>query len=180
MNSLVARKSYWSLTSHTNAHLPLNGEMNEPSKNCSQVRGHASSEKFSFAKPLTEFWQDLQDDQHWKYEASSPVQLLEKLKLDNCLKNHGELARAEWFWSRRPRLLPIVSYVVWLLAALGLPLWLFVVPAIGVPLLIISAVAIDTEIIRSVRWRRQYERSIDRLIHTSANDEDTFGAGVFA
>ena len=154
--------------------------MNEPSKSCRQISGHASSEKFSFAKPLTKFWQDLQDDQNWKYEASSPVQLLEKLKLDSGPKNNDELARAEWFWSRRPRLLPIFSYVVWLLAALGLPLWLFVVPAIGVPLLIISAVAVDTEIVGSVRWRRQYEKSIDRLIHTSANDKDTFGVDVFA
>jgi hypothetical protein len=154
--------------------------MNESYKRCRSVGGHTPLEKFSFGKSVSKLWRDLQDDQHWKYEASSPVQLLEKLKLDNCLKNHDELARAEWFWSRRPRLLPIVSYVVWLLAALGLPLWLFVVPAIGLPLLIISAVAVDTEIIRSVRWRRQYERSIDRLIHTSANDRDTFGAGVFA
>jgi hypothetical protein len=48
--------------------------------------------------------------------------------------------------------------------ALGLPFWLFIVPAKAVPLLIISAVVINTGIERSVRWRCQYELSIDRLI----------------
>jgi hypothetical protein len=38
---------------------------------------------------------------------------------------------------------------------------------IGYPLLIISAVAVNTNIVRSVRWRRQYELCIDRLIQTS-------------
>jgi hypothetical protein len=180
MNSLVVRKGCSLLASHINGHIPLNGEMKESSRSCRQVGGYPPSEKFSLARLLAEFWRDLQDDQCWRYEASSPVQLLEKLKLDSCAKNHDELARAEWFWSRRPRLLPVASYVAWLLVALGLPLWLFVVPAIGVPLLIIAAVAVDTEIVRSVRWRRQYEVSIDRLIRTSANDKDTFGVDVLA
>jgi hypothetical protein len=51
------------------------------------------SEKARFTKRLTELWRDLQDDQYWKYEASSPVQILEKLKLDRCQQNNDELAR---------------------------------------------------------------------------------------
>jgi hypothetical protein len=78
--------------------------------------------------------------------------------------HNDELARANWFWSRRPRLLPAASYTVWLVVVLGLPFWLFVAPLIGVPLLIIAAVIVNVEIARSVRWRRQYELSIDRLI----------------
>jgi hypothetical protein len=39
---------------------------------------------------------------------------------------------------------------------------------------------IDTEIVRSVRWRRQYEISIDRLIRASNSGKDTFGVDVFA
>jgi hypothetical protein len=31
-----------------------------------------------------------------------------------------------------------------------------------------------------VRWRRQYELSIDRLVRTSTNGRDTFGVDIFA
>jgi hypothetical protein len=122
-----------------------------------------SSDKFNFTKQLGRFWRDLEDNQRWKYDELSPVQLLEKLKLDECPADKDELARAEFFWSRWPRLLPATGYIVWLIVALGLPFWLFIAPAIGVPLLMISAVVVDTGIVRSVRWRRQYELSIDRL-----------------
>ena len=136
-------------------------------------------EKSRFTKHLAELWHDLQDEQHWKYESSSPVQILEQLNLDTWRQNNDELVRAEWFWNRRPRLLRATSCVVWLLAALGLPFWLFIIPAIGIPLLIISAVAVETEIVQSVRWRRQYELSIDRLVRTSVNGKDTSGMDVF-
>jgi hypothetical protein len=129
------------------------------------VRG--SSEKFNFIEPLIRVWRDLEDKQRWKYDNLSPVRLLEKLKLNEYPADKDELARAEHFWSCRLRLLPVISFVFWLSAALGLPVWLFIVPTIGVPLLIVSALVVNTEIVRSVRWRRQYELSIDRLIHTS-------------
>ena len=61
-----------------------------------------------------------------------------------------------------------------------MPFWLFIIPAIGIPLLIISAVAVETEIVQSVRWRRQYELSIDRLVRTSVNGRNTSGMDVFA
>ncbi len=131
----------------------------------------ASSEKFTFSKHLVGFWRDLEDNQHWKYDELSPTQLLAKLKLDDCPVDKDELARAEFFWSRRPRLLPAAGYIVWFILLLGLPYWLFIVPAIGVPLLIISAVLGNTEIVRSVRWRRQYELSIDRLIRPFGRSE---------
>ena len=128
----------------------------------------ALSEKLNFTKHLVGFWRDLErdleDNLHWKYDALSPVQLLEKLKFDECPADRDELARAEFFWSRRPRLIVAAGYIFWLIVALGLPFWLFIFPAIGVPLLIISAVVVNTGIVRSVRWRRQYEQSIDRLI----------------
>jgi hypothetical protein len=73
------------------------------------------------------------------------------------------------------------SCVVWLTVALGLPFWLFIVPPIGVPLLIIIATVISsTDIVRSVRWRRQYELSIDRLIRISTNGRDRQFLGITA
>jgi hypothetical protein len=131
----------------------------------------AASEKFVFIEPLIGFWRDLEDDQCWKYDELSPDQLLKKLKFDHCLADKDELERAEFFWSRQPRLLPLVSTILWIIVALGLPLWLFIIPAIGMPLLIIWAVVVVTGIVRTVRWRRQYELSIDRLIRHSGRSE---------
>jgi hypothetical protein len=124
----------------------------------------ALSEKLNFTKHLVGFWRDLEDNLHWKYDALSPVPFLENLKFNKCPADRDELARAEFFWSRRPRLIVAAGYIFWLIVALGLPFWLFIFPAIGLPLLIISAVVVNTGIVRSVRWRRQYEQSIDRLI----------------
>jgi hypothetical protein len=135
--------------------------------------------EITFAKRLLDFYQDLQDNPHWKYERLSPVQLLEKSKLHRNSTDIDELTRADWFWSRQPRLLPAASWIAWLIVILGLPFWLFSIPAFGVPLLIIATVIVSTEIVRSMRWRRQYESSIGRLIRSSKNDRDSFGvAGV--
>ncbi len=152
--------------------------MNESSKDNQCISNHSFREKLSLGKRLGEIWQDLQDDPHWKYEQLSPVQLLAKAELHRYPTHNDELARANWFWSRRPRLLPAAGYTVWLVVVLGLPFWLFIVPLIGVPLLISAAMIVSTEIVRSMRWRRQYELSIDRLIRASTTDKDTFGMDV--
>ena len=130
-----------------------------------------SSEKFTFSKHLVGFWRDLEDNQHWKYDELSPAQLLAKLKLDECPVDKDELARAAFFWSRRPRLFRATGYIVGFILLLGLPFWLFSVPAIGVPFIIISVVVGNTETVRSVRWRRQYELSINRLIRHFGRSE---------
>jgi hypothetical protein len=124
-------------------------------------------ESFNSSKRLVGLLRDIEHKQCWKYRQLSPVQLLQTLKLDEYRADKDELARAKYFWNGRPRLLPVVSYLAWLIAAFGLPFWLFSVPAIGYPLLLISAVVVNSDIVRSVRWRRQYELGIDRLIQTS-------------
>jgi hypothetical protein len=131
-----------------------------------KIRG--PSGKVNFTRHLVGVLRDLEDNQSWKYDELSPVQLLEKLKLDKSLADRDELERAEYFWTRRPRFLRAISWIAWLLVALGLPFWLFVVPAIGLPLLLLSAVVANTDIVRSVGWRRQYELSIDRLVRTTS------------
>jgi hypothetical protein len=144
--------------------------MNKAFKRNRCVSRDSLTDRSSFREHLVELWQDLQDDPHWKYEELSPIQLLEQLQLHtHSIDNDGELSRANWFWARRPRLLSAISCAVWMIVALGLPFWLFIVPSVGVPFLIISATIIDTHILQSVRWRRQYEASIDRLIRTCTN-----------
>jgi hypothetical protein len=124
-------------------------------------------EKHGIGQALSEVWHDLRADPKWKYEQLTPVQLLEKSELRIRLPDSGELVRATWFWSRRPRLLSVASSILWITVALGLPFWLRI-PSIGVPLIILAAVVINTDLVRSLRWRHQYESSIDRLIRTIA------------
>ena len=124
-------------------------------------------QKHSLRKTLIELWQDAQGDPEWKYEQLSPAQLLEKSELPCYSKHCSELARATWFWSRQPRLLAAASFILWATVALGLPFWLRI-PSIGVPLIILAAVVINTDLVRSLRWRHQYESSIDRLIRSIA------------
>jgi hypothetical protein len=137
-------------------------------------------EKHHFGKSLGEVWKDLQGSQHWKYELLSPNKLLQRSKRHRYPPDNDELTRANWFWSRQPRWHQATSCTVWFIVALGLPLWLFMFPAFGVPLITIAAVIGNTEIVRSVRWRRQYELSIDRLMRTCKNGRDTFGMDICA
>jgi hypothetical protein len=137
------------------------------------IVNRSESGRHSLGKALSEVWQDLQADPKWKYEQLSPVQLLEKSELRIHLTDSSELVRATWFWSRRPRLLAAASTILWVTVALGLPFWLFRIPSIGAPLIIVAAVVVNTDLVRSLRWRRQYESSIDRLIRTIAvHDSD--------
>ena len=123
--------------------------------------------KHGLGQALSEVWRDLRADPKWKYEQLTPIQLLEKSELRIRLPDSDELVRATWFWSRRPRLLSVASSILWITVTLGLPFWLRI-PSIGVPLTILAAVVINTDLVRSLRWRHQYESSIDRLIRTIA------------
>jgi hypothetical protein len=154
--------------------------MSESSKNFQSANRRFVSRKQNLDKALGEIWKDLQNRQDWKYEQLSPIELLQRSKSHGNSPDDGELRRANWFWSRQPRWHQATSCLAWFMVALGLPLWLFIFPAIGMPLIIVAALIINTEIVRSVRWRRQYELSIDRLIRTCKNDRDTFGMDVFA
>ena len=160
----VKRQSSWKL------------KMRESSNKSQSTTSRFSSEKHSFGR----VWRDLQEKPHWKYEQLSPVQLLEKSDCHRYPPDEDELRRANWFWNRRPRWLQAASYIIWLTVAIGVPLWLFIFPAIVVNLLVISAVIANTEIVQSVRWRRQYELSIDRLIRTRNSGRDTFDMDIFA
>ena len=55
----------------------------------------ASSEKLQLTKQLVGFWRDLEDNQRWKYDELSPVQLVETSNFDERTTDKDELARAE-------------------------------------------------------------------------------------
>jgi hypothetical protein len=48
-------------------------------------------------------WRDLTSEPVWKYEELPPLLLAELTKLDLFEVGDSELARAQWFWSRRPK-----------------------------------------------------------------------------
>jgi hypothetical protein len=49
-------------------------------------------------------WRDLTSEPVWKYEELPPLLLAELTKLDLFEVGDTELARAQWFWSRRRKL----------------------------------------------------------------------------
>jgi hypothetical protein len=139
------------------------------------VNGNVEVRKEGFAG----MWRDLTREPAWKYEELPPVLLRQLAKRDLFEVGDTELARAHSFWSRRPKLTfhksaarPVVGLCVLLSVAIALVAW----PGTSIPervaemiiLLLELAVGICLIVqrIRFVRWRREYERSIDRLIRT--------------
>jgi hypothetical protein len=113
---------------------------------------------------LTRIWRDLEKEEQWRYRELPPFALFEALELNLLYADESEVARASWFWLRRPK-----SLLLTLICVCSAPLLLFV-PRIGLPLysawslgILVAAIADD---VRFMRWRREYELSIDRLIRT--------------
>ena len=140
------------------------------------MNGNVEVRKAGFAG----MWRELTTEPAWKYEELPPVLLGQLAKRDLFEVGDTELARAHWFWSRRPKLTfhksaarPVVGLCVLLSVAIALVAWhgtsipehvaemiiLLVELAVGICLIV--------QRIRFVRWRREYERSIDRLIRTN-------------
>src|SRR5260221_14684697 len=62
-----------------------------------RANARAPTEKLNLHKHLVGLWRGLEDNQHWKFDELSPVQLLEKLNLKKHPTDKDELARAEFF-----------------------------------------------------------------------------------
>jgi hypothetical protein len=114
---------------------------------------------------LARFWRDLHHEQTWKYEELCPIELLKKVEIDYRTVPEDELDRVAWFWRRRPRALTAVGLILWLIAAVAAP-FCVVVPRLALPILITCMALLLLTIVRSVRWRREYELSVSRLLHT--------------
>jgi hypothetical protein len=120
--------------------------------------------KIKFSGHLIRFWRDLHDDQTWKYEELCPIELLEKVEIDYRTVPKDELDRIAWFWRRRPRALTAVGLILWLIAAAAAP-FCVIVPCLALPILITCMALLLLTIVRAVRWRREYELSVSRLLH---------------
>ena len=105
-------------------------------------------------------------DRVWKYEELPPGALIKSLRLEPAAVDHDELSRAEWFWSRRPKVLSesvscFFCYVIALVCLLYFApetLWLLLV-------WILAGVSCAcTEHMRLNRWRNEYESSIKAIV----------------
>lgn len=113
------------------------------------------------------FWKDFNSDEHWKFPELSPVQIQQSLDVPRSFIDRGEYVRAEWMWSRKPRLIlgeGGLGYAILVFVAL----LLLLIPQVGVFLTtawcftMLGAIARD--VVRSIRWRRDYEVSITRIM----------------
>ena len=124
-------------------------------------------------------WRDLIAEPIWKYEELPPFQLSELTKIDLLEASDSELARAIWFWLRRPKLmfphsevLMMVGLCLLISLSIALVNWHFTSAPKRIAEMIIVLFEVVVEIyaighrLKFLRWRREYERSIDRLIRT--------------
>ena len=128
---------------------------------------------------LSAIWTDLTTEPVWKYEELPPFQLSKLTESDLLEASDSELARVIWFWCRRPKLmfyhsaaLMIVVFCVLISVSIALVSW----PGTRLPKRIDEVMIVLFELavaiyatgyrLRFLRWRREYERSIDRLFGT--------------
>ncbi|HEX6565662.1 MAG TPA: hypothetical protein VF020_15335 [Chthoniobacterales bacterium] len=115
------------------------------------------------------FWKDFNYEEEWKFPELPPVQLQNSFGVPWSLIDRGEYVRAEWMWTRKPKLIlgeGGLGYALLIFVAL----LLLLIPHVGVVLTIawcftmLSAIARD--VVRSIRWRRDYEVSIARTMRS--------------
>ena len=105
-------------------------------------------------------------DPVWKYEELPPAALIKSLHLEPAAIDQGELSRAEWFWSRRPKVLSesLSFFFFYLTVAVCL---FYLVPD-TIPFLLLWMVAgascAFVDRIRLDRWRTEYEASIKQVV----------------
>jgi hypothetical protein len=126
---------------------------------------------------LSTIWTDLTTEPVWKYDESPPFLLSQLTGTDLLEASDSELARVIWFWCRRPKLmlhdsavLMIVALCVLISLSIALVSWPGTSPPKRIDEVIIvlfelaAAIYATGHRLRFLRWRREYERSIDRLI----------------
>jgi hypothetical protein len=99
----------------------------------------------------------------------SPVQLQKSFDVPWPFIDRDEYVRAEWMWSRKPKLVlgeGGLSYAILVFVAL----LLLLIPKVGVFLTAAWCITmlggISRDVVRSIRWRRDYEVSITRIMRS--------------
>jgi hypothetical protein len=118
------------------------------------------------------FWTDFNSEDRWRFPEIAPWQI--QKSLGNPVVDHWERVGAEWMWQRRPKpFLGTGAFGYALIVAIRVSL--FLIPAIGILLeavwLLTCFLLVALDVVRNVRWRRDYERSLRRLIPTMQSRE---------
>jgi hypothetical protein len=118
------------------------------------------------------FWKDFNSNQEWIFPELPPTQLQKSFAVHWVLLDRSEFLRAEWMWSRKPKLIlgeGSGGYALLVFVAL----LLLLIPHIGILLTVAWCFAvlcaIARDIVRSTRWRREYEVSIIRILRGNRN-----------
>jgi hypothetical protein len=117
------------------------------------------------------WWRDFQYPSRWRYPDSAPQDILAGRHFEvESAAAEPEMRRAAWLWLRRPKLIlgyGALGYVI-MVACTTIAM---LVPLIGIffaaAWLGIWVLAIAADTIRYVRWRRDYEATLDRLLRFS-------------
>lgn len=135
---------------------------------------------------LSTIWRDLTREPVWKYEVMPPFRVSQLTEQHLLAASDSEISRAIWFWYRRPKLmfcdtaaLVIVALCLLISVSVALVYW----PGTSTPKRIAEITILLFELaieiyginhrLKFLRWRRDYERSIDRLIQRSPEDGDS-------
>ena len=113
------------------------------------------------------FWQDFNSENNWRFPDTAPSQLQELL--GDPIVDQSERERADWMWRRRPKLVleeGFLGYCTVLAVGVTLPLVHESGLLLDVVWLSISSLLIASDTVRAIRWRRDYEASLRRLIRS--------------
>jgi hypothetical protein len=120
----------------------------------------------------SKFWADFQSEHDWLFPEVPPWQIYRYLGYP--IVDSSESLRAEWLWRRRPREILgrgvfgyVLVVVISILLLLSWPVTIFLEAA----WLFACFMLIALDVVRNVRWRRDYEASLCRLIRTSRRPE---------
>lgn len=118
------------------------------------------------------FWLDFQSEHEWRFPEVPPWRI--HRYLGNPAVDQSESLRTEWLWRRRPREILgsgafgyILLIVISILPLLVWPIGIF----IEAGWLFTCFMLIALDVVRNVRWRRDYEVSLCRLFRTMGRPE---------
>jgi len=111
-------------------------------------------------------------DPIWKYEELPPGALIKSQHLEPAAIDQDEFSRAEWFWSRRPKVLSeslsffffYLTVVVCLFYLVPDTLWFLLLWILA------GATCACFDRIRLDRWRNEYESSIKGIACSSLSE----------
>jgi hypothetical protein len=118
------------------------------------------------------FWTDFQSEHDWRFPEVPPWQIYRYLGYP--VVDHSESLRAEWLWRRRPREIlgrGVLGYVLVVVISILLLLSWPASILLEAAWLFTCLMLIALDVVRNVRWRRDYEASLCRLIRTSRRPE---------